>query len=156
MVAIGIGSWPVLLVVLLLAIAYFFLQWYFRLGNVEIQRLESLSRAPPVSHLTATLDGLSSIRAYDRADDFIVQIESMTQWNIVVSEFKYSYLVFVCSIELCLIPRKCASATLTTTTSPSWLRSLAPCGMAFALRPSPPCSSQLFSLVSPCKGTETH
>src|SRR5690606_4481183 len=70
-----------------------------RKGNIEVQRIESISRAPPISysnhsyplfltcmctipiyylpnspipsHLTATLDGIESIRAYNATERFI-------------------------------------------------------------------------------------
>jgi len=68
---IGLGVWWIFVAVLPLVGCYFALQIYFRKTNIEIQRLESLSRAPAISHLTSTLTGMDTIRAFGRVDNFV-------------------------------------------------------------------------------------
>lgn len=45
----------------------------FRAGVRELQRFQLLSFSPVLSHIDATLHGLTSIRAYDKVDDFKVK-----------------------------------------------------------------------------------
>ena len=49
--------------------------------SVEIQRMEALSRAPIFSHLAETINGVSSIRAYQKQDTFIRQNMQKTDTN---------------------------------------------------------------------------
>jgi len=58
--------------VLIVLLGYFGLTTYYRKTAIEIQRLESLSRAPVFSHLSETIDGAVSIRAYDMTKAFKV------------------------------------------------------------------------------------
>ncbi|KAL3115762.1 hypothetical protein niasHT_007767 [Heterodera trifolii] len=50
--------------VLLLIVAYFFLQRYYRRTTVELRRIAALSLSPLYSHLAETVSGLVSIRAF--------------------------------------------------------------------------------------------
>uniref|UniRef100_A0A183BLC8 ABC transmembrane type-1 domain-containing protein n=1 Tax=Globodera pallida TaxID=36090 RepID=A0A183BLC8_GLOPA len=49
--------------VLLLSVAYFFLQRYYRRTTVELRRIAAVSLSPLYSHLSETVSGLVSIRA---------------------------------------------------------------------------------------------
>lgn len=80
---IGLGTWYIFLVILPVMSIYFSLQVYFRKTNIEIQRLEALSRAPPVSHLSATLSGLDTIRAFHRKVEFQGLSEKLIDYNNV-------------------------------------------------------------------------
>eukprot|EP00667_Euglena_gracilis_P000579 EG_transcript_579 len=59
-------------VVVLLPIAglYSFVQSFFRCTSRELQRLESISKSPIFAHLSETLGGLSTIRAYHAGPQF--------------------------------------------------------------------------------------
>jgi ATP-binding cassette subfamily C (CFTR/MRP) protein 1 len=57
---------PMYIVVLVpMAIVYVYVQRYYVRTSRELQRWESVLRAPILSFFAETLDGLASIRAYD-------------------------------------------------------------------------------------------
>jgi ABC-type multidrug transport system fused ATPase/permease subunit len=62
----------ILIAVAVGAIAYYIMQAYYRKTSIEIQRLESVSRAPIFSHLNETLEGAQTIRAYGMEHRFKV------------------------------------------------------------------------------------
>ncbi|KAM9344115.1 LOW QUALITY PROTEIN: ATP-binding cassette sub-family C member 4-like [Pholidichthys leucotaenia] len=62
-VAITIIPWILIPVLLLLAV-FLFLRHYFLQTSRDIMRLESTTRSPVFSHLSSSLQGLSSIRAF--------------------------------------------------------------------------------------------
>eukprot|EP01125_Pyxidicula_operculata_P007654 TRINITY_DN2595_c0_g1_i1.p1 TRINITY_DN2595_c0_g1~~TRINITY_DN2595_c0_g1_i1.p1 ORF type:complete len:1040 (-),score=251.73 TRINITY_DN2595_c0_g1_i1:92-3211(-) len=70
-VGIGLGTWYILIVVLPLIGVYMGVQAYYRSTNIEIQRIESITRAPPISLINATLSGVDTIRAYKSNDRFM-------------------------------------------------------------------------------------
>ena len=49
---------------------YYFAQMYYRRSSIEIQRLEAVTRAPLFSYFSETLNGIASIRAYQKEADF--------------------------------------------------------------------------------------
>ena len=82
---IAISMWYLVPFTVPLGFIYFFLQRRFRQTSIEIQRMEAASRfvyliwytqcslnisAPPISHMTAAIDGLDSLRAYNHCDEF--------------------------------------------------------------------------------------
>ena len=68
-VNVVISPWSLLVATLIVAIFYC-LQRIFRTSARELQRLESLTKAPVVSHLTETLSGLSTLRAFGQQKHF--------------------------------------------------------------------------------------
>jgi ABC-type multidrug transport system fused ATPase/permease subunit len=58
-----ISLWSLAMAVPIVGIFYV-LQRFFRTSARELQRLESLTKGPVVSHLTETLSGLTTIRAF--------------------------------------------------------------------------------------------
>ena len=61
-----IAIFPYFLVVLVpLGFVYYKVQEYFRLSSRELKRLDGISRSPLYAHLSATLQGLPTIRAYN-------------------------------------------------------------------------------------------
>jgi len=68
--AILFGSPYVAIAIVPMMIFYVFFQYYYRKTSVELQRLEALSRAPILSHLAESLNGVSSIRAYNMTETF--------------------------------------------------------------------------------------
>jgi ABC-type multidrug transport system fused ATPase/permease subunit len=81
LVAIVLGNWIVFLVILVAIVFFFVFQLYFRRRNIQIQRLEAASRAPPISHLGSTLDGLDSIRSYRAVQRFEEQTSAKINFN---------------------------------------------------------------------------
>jgi ABC-type multidrug transport system fused ATPase/permease subunit len=60
----------ILIIVGVAVIVFYFLQAYYRKTSIEIQRLESISRAPILGHLSETLEGAQNIRAYGMERNF--------------------------------------------------------------------------------------
>eukprot|EP00794_Sanderia_malayensis_P016216 gene16216-17849_t len=64
-IVISIVNVPYLLIILVpLLIMFILLRRYYLLGARDIKRLEGISRSPMFTHLSATLEGLASIRAF--------------------------------------------------------------------------------------------
>ena len=63
-------------------LAYFFwLRAYFLKASREIRRLEALSRSPVFSHLSETLDGLVTVRAFGRVNQFQTVMKTLLNEN---------------------------------------------------------------------------
>lgn len=54
--------------------AYWWLQHFYRASSRELQRLESLSRAPVLSHFSDSLGGLVTIRAFGEQQRFVNEL----------------------------------------------------------------------------------
>ncbi|XP_014240364.1 ATP-binding cassette sub-family C member Sur isoform X2 [Cimex lectularius] len=55
-----------------ICIFYYIIQRFYRCSSRELQRLDSMSRTPILSHLTETLSGLETIRAFKQQRRFTV------------------------------------------------------------------------------------
>jgi ATP-binding cassette subfamily C (CFTR/MRP) protein 1 len=64
---------------------YFRLQRYFRVGNTNVARLESVSRSPVYADFSQALAGISSIRAYKDQNRFIQQLEALVNANSIAN-----------------------------------------------------------------------
>jgi ABC-type multidrug transport system fused ATPase/permease subunit len=72
LIAVGVG-----------AVIFVILQSFFQRTAIEIQRLEAVSRAPIFSHLTETIEGAASIRAYGVQKRFIRSNMNKVDTNII-------------------------------------------------------------------------
>jgi len=68
--ALLFGSPFVAIAIVPMLIFYIWFQYFYRKTSVELQRLEAVSRAPILSHLSETLNGVESIRAYNMQETF--------------------------------------------------------------------------------------
>jgi len=56
---------------------YWYLVKYFGPTQRELKRLDNIARSPLFSHLTATLQGLPTLHAFDKQDEFRVLFHDM-------------------------------------------------------------------------------
>eukprot|EP01124_Arcella_intermedia_P034503 TRINITY_DN8566_c0_g6_i1.p1 TRINITY_DN8566_c0_g6~~TRINITY_DN8566_c0_g6_i1.p1 ORF type:complete len:316 (+),score=74.19 TRINITY_DN8566_c0_g6_i1:129-950(+) len=96
------GLWYIFLALLPLVAAYICLQVFFRKSNIEVQRLESLSRSPPISHLSSTLNGMDTIRAFSALEDFTTLNDKQLDHNNV-EKFALKYILSWYGIRLDMI-----------------------------------------------------
>lgn len=64
-----------------LAIVYYFLQKFYRRSNIELQRLDAVSRSPIYAHFSETLSGVETIRAYRMVQHFSLSSDAKVDAN---------------------------------------------------------------------------
>ncbi|RLN48167.1 hypothetical protein BBJ29_000290 [Phytophthora kernoviae] len=73
---------PIFMVILIpVLVGYYISQRYFIKSSRELQRLDSISRSPVFALLSETLDGLSTIRAYNAEVQFSTKNEGLLDRN---------------------------------------------------------------------------
>jgi ATP-binding cassette subfamily C (CFTR/MRP) protein 1 len=77
------GTFLILFVPLVFVYHYF--QKYFRAGNTQVARLESISRSPIYADFSQALTGISSIRAYQQEVRFIDDLETSVDINSIAN-----------------------------------------------------------------------
>uniref|UniRef100_A0A3B1INS5 ATP binding cassette subfamily C member 8 n=1 Tax=Astyanax mexicanus TaxID=7994 RepID=A0A3B1INS5_ASTMX len=88
--AVGVISFvtPVFLITLLpLAVAYYFIQKYFRMASRDLQQLEDSTQIPLLSHFSQTIEGLITIRAFRHEQRFRKKLLEYTDANNIASLF---------------------------------------------------------------------
>mmetsp|Transcript_1805 Transcript_1805/g.6775 ORF Transcript_1805/g.6775 Transcript_1805/m.6775 type:complete len:1016 (-) Transcript_1805:163-3210(-) len=65
-----------------ITILYFLLQRFYNRTNIELKRLDSISKSPIYNHFAETLGGLTTIRAFEREDQFIAANVNHIDTNI--------------------------------------------------------------------------
>ncbi|XP_031732915.1 ATP-binding cassette sub-family C member 2 [Anarrhichthys ocellatus] len=69
-------------IILPLALVYFFVQRFYVATSRQLRRLDSVSRSPIYSHFGETVSGLSVIRAYGHQERFLKHNETTTDENL--------------------------------------------------------------------------
>lgn len=70
-----------LIAVLPLFVVFFFLNKYFRRAVRELKRLDGVTRSPIFSHLQATVQGLSTLHAFDKMAQFNERFKTLVDSN---------------------------------------------------------------------------
>jgi len=78
------SPWSVL-VLLVVAVVYQRLQTFYRASSRELKRLDSISRSPVFSHFSETMDGATTIRAFEATDAFLARSLLLVDANQRVS-----------------------------------------------------------------------
>ncbi|XP_078076758.1 ATP-binding cassette sub-family C member 8 isoform X4 [Mustelus asterias] len=79
---------PVFLIALVpLAVAYYFIQKYFRVASRDLQQLDDSTQLPLLSHFSETVEGLTTIRALREENRFRQQLLELTDTNNIASLF---------------------------------------------------------------------
>ncbi|XP_067849959.1 ATP-binding cassette sub-family C member 8 isoform X2 [Heptranchias perlo] len=79
---------PVFLIALVpLAVAYYFIQKYFRVASRDLQQLDDSTQLPLLSHFSETVEGLITIRAFRDENRFRQQLLELTDTNNIASLF---------------------------------------------------------------------
>lgn len=111
-----------------LAILYYCFQYFFRATARELQRIESVTRSPVFSHLSETLSGMQTIRAYraerrfrkrafaliDNNNTPYVFVMAINRWLGIRLDYIGSLLVFLSAISS-------LATCLTGQTSPAYV-----------------------------------
>lgn len=100
-----------LLAVVPLMIIFFVLNKYFRRSVRELKRLDGVTRSPIFTHLTATIQGLSTLHAYDKMADFNERFKKLVD-NNTLPFFMYFVSNRWLSVRLDII-----TVTITTVTA---------------------------------------
>ncbi|XP_048401386.1 ATP-binding cassette sub-family C member 8 isoform X5 [Stegostoma tigrinum] len=79
---------PVFLITLVpLAVAYYFIQKYFRVASRDLQQLDDSTQLPLLSHFSETVEGLTTIRALREENRFRQHLLELTDTNNIASLF---------------------------------------------------------------------
>jgi ATP-binding cassette, subfamily C (CFTR/MRP), member 1 len=77
-----IFAMPIFIVVVIpVAVLYYFLQKFFVTTARQLKRMEAISRSPIFTHFGETITGSSTIRAFDRAESFVRENERRVDEN---------------------------------------------------------------------------
>jgi len=76
-VVIGLNTPLVLTVMVPIAIVYYFVQRFYICTSRQLQRITFITNSPIFSHFSETLFGTSTVRAYNKTEEFIEESERL-------------------------------------------------------------------------------
>ncbi|CAO1396998.1 unnamed protein product [Diamesa serratosioi] len=114
-----INKWFILLTIPIFAI-YYGVQKFYRASSRELQRIESITSSPIISHFSETILGLTTIRAYNQESRFMemlfkhmeannvafIILNSSNRWLGIALDYLGAFIVFaaiataLCSVHL--------------------------------------------------------
>lgn len=99
---LAIGNIYLVIVAVIVMAIYFILFAYFRRSSIAIQRLDSVSRAPILSHLAQTVEGASTIRAFRMSKPFSIACMNKIDDNTVdFYGLRYAFAWFGLRLDWC-------------------------------------------------------
>uniref|UniRef100_A0A1X7UX79 ABC-type glutathione-S-conjugate transporter n=1 Tax=Amphimedon queenslandica TaxID=400682 RepID=A0A1X7UX79_AMPQE len=99
-ISISVVSPWFLIVVVPITIVYLIVQRFYISTSRQLKRLEATSRSPIYSHFKESIDGISSIRAYNVAERFRIQFEFYVDSNQAVLYFSENAIIRWLSIQV--------------------------------------------------------
>ncbi|XP_048461942.1 ATP-binding cassette sub-family C member 12 [Rhincodon typus] len=101
---------PYLLIAVVIMATFFVIIFrLFQKGIRELKRIENVSRSPWFSHITASIQGISTIHAYNKTDDFIEKFKDLSDKN------SSHFLLFNCSMRWLAVRIDILTAIMTLT-----------------------------------------
>ena len=82
--------WFIIALVFFIAL-FIFLNIVFRRSVRELKRLDNISRSPIFSHISASVQGLSTLHAYGKTEEFVEKFEKLLDGNTL------PFFMFACS-----------------------------------------------------------
>jgi ATP-binding cassette subfamily C (CFTR/MRP) protein 5 len=102
--------WFVIALVFFIAL-FVFLNIMFRRSVRELKRLDNISRSPIFSHISASVQGLSTLHAYGKTDEFLETFERLLDGNTL------PFFMFACSHRWLAVRLDIITIGITTVTA---------------------------------------
>ncbi|XP_019856381.1 PREDICTED: multidrug resistance-associated protein 4-like isoform X2 [Amphimedon queenslandica] len=85
-----VANYYLIILVVIILVAFIGIRWYYLKTARDIKRLEAIARSPIYSHLSLTLQGLSTIRSYSMES---IMIEKLHQYQNQHTQSWYLFIV---------------------------------------------------------------
>ena len=105
-----IFHWFLIALVIFIAL-YVSLNIFFRCSVRELKRLDNISRSPVFSHISASVQGLSTLHAYGKTEEFSEIFEALLDKNTL------PFFIYYCSFRWLAVRLDVISISITTVTA---------------------------------------